>query len=151
MLRFLKDLYLTVFTLGYKAGIAGNWERLNPKWGPSVDAGKGVFLIWIIAFFILMGIKDWVEICVGTKFSFDSSLWVKVAISFALYLPNYYILVIRGHGITFERKFNDIEKSRKILLVVSFAMLLLVTVAFSIYSISAYQHFFQIIPKRAFE
>ena len=59
-------------------------------------------------------------------------------------------LVTLGHGIKFEREFTHFKKSRKVLLLVSCAVLLLATTVFSICSVSAYQRFFHIIPKSGF-
>jgi hypothetical protein len=81
---------------------------------------------------------------------FNSSWWASAVITLAFYLPNYYVLVIRGHGITFEREFAHLDKSRKVLLLVSCAVLLLATIMLTIYSVSAYQRFFHIIPKSGF-
>jgi len=144
MVRFFKQLYLTGFTVGFRLRMP---ERLGGGWGPIIDAGKGILVVSLIAFINLTNIADWIEIHNGTRFSFDSDPWVTKAAVLALYLMNYYVLVTRGHGIKFEREFNHLEKSRKILLLVSFGVLLLATVAFSIYSISAHQRFFHIIPK----
>jgi hypothetical protein len=141
MIRFLKELYLTGFTLGFRFRIP---QRFGGGWGPIIDAGKGAGFLSLITFVILMDIGDWIEIYVGTRFSFHSDPWVIRASGLALYLANYYVLVIRGHGIKFEREFDKLEKSRKILLVVSCAVLVLATIAFCIYSISAYQHFFHL-------
>lgn len=148
MIRFFKDVYLTIYTLGYKCNVAGGWGRINHRFGLIMDQGKGVFLVTIIEFFILVGIKSSVEVHFGTRFSFlDSAQWVSaVVVAYALYLPNYFVLIKRGHGIKFEREFNSLEKSRKILLVISFTMLLLGGIAFTVFSDSAYRHFFHIVP-----
>src|SRR5712675_2123384 len=133
MIRFFKDLYVTFFAIGFKLRAP---QQLGGGWGPDVDAGKGVLLIWFIEFLILKGIQPYVEVLVGARFFFDSSLWGRAAITLALYLPNYYILVTRGHGIRFERDFIHLQKSRKILLLVSCAVLLLATIAFTMHSAS---------------
>jgi hypothetical protein len=149
MFRFLKEIYLTGFTLGFRFRIAGGWGRWIPSLGPIMDAGKGVFFVSVILFLILDGIESLIEIFVGTKFSFDDSLWGLAAV-LALYYMNYYVLVTRGHGIKFEREFTQLKKSRKVLLVVSCAILLLATTVFTYYSVSAYQSFFHVIPKSGF-
>jgi hypothetical protein len=141
VISFFKELYLTVFTLGFRFRVP---ERYGGGWGPIVDAGKGVGLVWFVEFLILKGIEAYIEIHVGRRFSFDSSQWEKVAITLALYLPNYYILVTRGHGIKFERAFTELNKSRKVNLLVSCAVLLLTTVVFSNYSDSGYRRFFHL-------
>jgi hypothetical protein len=140
MLRFLKELYLTMFTLGFRF-------RIGDGLGPTMDAGKGVLLICVIILFIFNGIKSYIEIYVGTRFNFDSALWERAAIILAIYLPNNYILDTCGHGIKFEREFTNLKKSRKVLLVMSCAMVLLATIVFGICSDSAYRHFFQIPQK----
>ncbi len=53
MVRFLKEICLTVFTLGYKARIAGGWGRMNPRLGIIMDTGKGVLVVWLTAFFVI--------------------------------------------------------------------------------------------------
>ena len=140
MFRFFKELYLTVFTLGFRFRAP---QRFGGGWGPIIDAGKGVLAVWLIAFLILKGIESYIEIHIGTRFSFDSSLW-EMASVLALYYSNYYVLVSCDHGIKFEREFTHLKKSRKVLLVTSCAVLLLVTIAFSLYARSAYQHFFHL-------
>ena len=144
MIRFLKELYLTWFTIGFRLRAP---QQLGGGWGTTIDAGKGVLLVCLIAFFILKGIESYIEIYVGTRFSFDSSQWERVAITLALYYANYYVLVTCGHGVKFEREFTHLKKSRKVLLLVSCVVLLLATIAFCIYSDSAYQRFFHIVPK----
>ena len=144
MIRFLKDLYLTSFTLGYKSGIAGGWQRVNRRFGVKMDQGKGVLLVSLIELFLLKGIESCIEIRSGSRLSFDSSLGPIVVISFAIYCANYYVLIVRGHGVRFKHDFKSLERSRKVILVVGFAVLLLATIAFCIYSDSAYRRFFHI-------
>jgi hypothetical protein len=139
--QFLKELYLTAFTLGFRFRAP---KRFGGGWGPIVDTGKGVGFVSIIELVILTDLQGWIEFLVGTRSSFDSDRWATWAIALAFYLANYYILVTRGHGIKFEREFTHLKKSRKILLVTSCAVLLLATIAFSICSIPAYQRFFHL-------
>lgn len=139
MIRFFEELYLTVFTLGYKFRIAGGWGRINPRFGIIMDTGKGVLLVWLTAFFIIFGIKQYIEIHIGTKFSFDSTPGEMVAV-LALYYANHYILVIRGHGVRFEREFNNLKKSKKILLVTTCAVIMLAAIVFSLHMRDVYQH-----------
>ncbi len=140
MIRFLKELYLTGFTLGFRFRIAGGWGRWVPSLGPIMDAGKGVFFVWVIMFLILEGIKSYIEIHVGTQVN---SPWEFAAVM-ALYFANHYILVTRGHGIKFEREFDNLEKNRKNLLLASCGVMGLATIAFSIYLGFAYQRFFHL-------
>ena len=139
MIRFFKEIYLTAFTIGFKLRAP---PQLGGGWGPTIDAGKGVGVVWFIEFCFLMGGRDYIEVLNKVRYSFDSSLWVKVAMIFALYIPNYYILVTRGHGIEFERGFTHLKKSRKIVLIACFSLLVLTAIAFLNYSRSANHLFF---------
>jgi hypothetical protein len=142
MFRFFKELYLTYFTLFFRFA-CDRWTR------PS-NLGKGVAGVTAIEAVILMVITAWIEIYIGTKFFFGINRWIIGIAFFALCLPNYYILVTRGHGIGFEREFSHLEKSRKNLLLASCAVIVLAIVAFFIYTVSAYHRFFHIIPKSGF-
>lgn len=144
MIRFFKELYLTGFTLGFRF-------RIGPGWGSgmaaNMNAGKGVAFIALIEGVILMQVAAWIEIDLGTRFLFTTDKWADGIAFLALYFANYYALVTCGHGITFEREFNKLNKSRKILLLASFAGMMMLTLIFVIYSVSVYHHFFHIIPK----
>jgi hypothetical protein len=144
MIRFLKELYLAGFALAFRFRLSGRRGRWNPSLEPIMDAGRGVFLISIILLVILTNIEGWIEIFIGTRFSFHSNRWATGAIALAFFFVNYYILVIRAHGLKYEREFTHLEKSRKVLLQVSWTIVVLATIVFSIYSISAYQHFFHL-------
>ena len=115
-----------------------------------MNAGKGVLGVTVIETVILMCIAGWIEMFVGTRFSFHSEPWTIRIACVALYFANYYVLVSRGHGITFEREFTHLEKSRKVLLLASCGIMVLATIAVMIYSVSAYHRFFHIIPKSGF-
>jgi hypothetical protein len=107
-----------------------------------MDAGRGVFIISIIMSVILLNIDLWTEIFVGTRFSFGRLMIT--AIGSAVFFINFYFLVMRAHGLKYEREFTHLEKSRKTILQVSWTVIVLATIAFSIYSFSAYQHFFHL-------
>ena len=139
MFRFFKELYLTAFVLGFR--VSGS------SWTPGLNAGKGVAGVTLIEALILMGIEEWIEILVGTRFSFNSSPWALRIASLVLYFVNYYILVTRSHGIKFEGEFNNLKKSRKAILLVSCVVMILAAITVIICSVSAYHRFFHILPK----
>ena len=112
-----------------------------------MNAGKGVLGIAVIEWIMLVVIAMWIDIYLGTKFFFGVDRWTIRIACVALYFANYYVLVTRGHGITFEREFSHLKKSRKRLLLASCSGLLLITIVFFYYSVSAYHRFFHIIPK----
>jgi hypothetical protein len=105
--QFLKKVYLTGFTLGFRFRAP---KCLGGGWGPIIDAGKGVAFVWLIEFLTLKGIEQSVEIHFGTRFSsFDSSPWELVTV-LAIYYVNYYVLITHGYGIKFEREFTHLKK-----------------------------------------
>ena len=62
-----------------------------------------------------------------------------------IFYANYYVLVTRKHGIKFEgEEFKKLQKFKKVLLIASFVAMLMATILFSIYSISAYHRFFHL-------
>jgi hypothetical protein len=142
MFRFFKELYLAGFTLGFR--VSGS------SWSPAMNASKGVGGVSVIEIVILMGIAAWIEIHLGSKVFFTAGKWAVRIACLAIYLINYYVLVTRGHGITFGSEFNHLKKSRKNLLLASCGIMVLATIAFMIFSVSAYHRFFHIIPKSGF-
>ena len=140
MIRFFRELYLTWFTLGFRF-------RTGRGWGPIIDAGKGVLFALIIQLLILSGIEQHIEIFIGTRLLFNSGIWVFIPAGLAIYFANYWVLISCGHGIRFEREFDNLNKPRKVLLLVSCVVLLLAATTFFAYSVSAYHSYFRIIPK----
>jgi hypothetical protein len=144
MIQFFKELYLTAFIIGFRIRAP---ERFRGGLAPSIDFGKGVLVVWLIIFFILKGIEEYVGVLFGTRFSFDDERWEMAVITLALYLPNYYVLVTRGYGTAFDREFTNFKKSKKTILVASCVGIMLASIVFCGYSDSAYRHSFHIIPK----
>jgi hypothetical protein len=140
--QFLKELYLAEFTSFYKAS--------SGSWTPGINAAKGATGVALFEWIILAGIASWLDILAGTRFLLQFSKLAIVIAFFALYFVNYYVLVTRGHGIKFEREFNNLKKSKRTLLRISCYLMELATVAFFICSVYAYHHFFHIIPKSGF-
>ncbi|HSY75113.1 MAG TPA: hypothetical protein VK810_06565 [Dongiaceae bacterium] len=139
----MKELYLAEFNSFFKAG--------SSSWTPGVNAGKGVAGVTLIEWVILIVIAMWIELSAGERFLLlNFHRWQIWIATFILSFMNYYILVIRSHGIKFEREFNGLKKSKKILLIISCRVLELVTVAIFLYTISVYHRFFHIIPKSGF-
>jgi hypothetical protein len=113
----------------------------------SYKAGGAMTIITLIEAFNLSNIMCWLDIFAGKRilprFSEPEVLLAFLALGFL----NLYVLFLCGftffHGIKFEREFDNLKKSRKILLVTSCVVLLLATIVFSIYSTSAHRHFIQ--------
>jgi len=132
MFRFLKEIYLTGFAIIF---------RISRAKDIAYRAGAAIIILTLIEWFNLVNISLCVEMLVGKKLLPQFSKPEVLIAGFALFLINQYILFTRGHGIKFEREFDHLKKSRKILLVTSCVVLLLATIAFSIYSTSAYHRF----------
>jgi hypothetical protein len=138
MIRFFKEIYLTWFVLIYRMP-APNWG--NPERTKSVRASAVVTLITCP---VLLEIACWIDMLIGKSFLLNFSYPVVGAFFVVLNFANFYVLVSRGYGIRFEREFNNLEKSRRNFLVTSCVVLLPATVAFFIYTISAYRHYFHL-------
>ncbi len=134
MIRFLKEIYLTGFTLVF---------RLSRGKDIACKVGGACAILILIEEFNLSNIMCWLDIFTGKqvlpRFS-GPEVWLA---GFVLFSINVYVLFTLRYGINFEREFNKLEKTRKILLVVSCVVLLLATIVFSIYSTSAHRHFIQ--------
>jgi hypothetical protein len=112
MIQFLKELYLTGYVFFYRAS--------SRSWSHAYNVGKGIAGVSLFVSLILLGINGWIEILVGKQFFIPhvSRLdgWVE---AFVTFLANYYILVVRSHGIRFEKDFNNLKKSKQTFLQVS--------------------------------
>ena len=133
MIRFIKELYLTAFTVLYR-------RAADKK--TTYKAGTATATITLIEWLNLVDILCWIGILNGEKlithFSIEICLaWIPIGIL------NTYFLYTNGHGLRFESKFDKLEKSRKTLLKICCAVLLVATIVFTIYSFAAYRHFIQ--------
>jgi hypothetical protein len=139
MIRFLRELYFVGFTIFFRAS--------NKSWSHSINLARGAAGVSFFGWIMLLTIRMWIEVFNGNRFFLMFNQWEVGIAAFVIYCVNYYVLVIRGHGIRFEREFNNLQKSKRTFLQVSYLVINLISVAVFIYSISAYQHFFHIVPK----
>lgn len=133
MPRFLNELYLTAFSIFFRAG--------GSAWTPSINAWKGVVGVALFEGALLIGIAAWVNVLAGTKTLLAMPKWAQVGAFLALCLANHYPLVVRGLGITFERKFTSLQNSKKIFLLTSCVMVMLTIIVFFIFSARAHRRF----------
>jgi hypothetical protein len=139
MFRFIKELYYTCFTLFYRLA--------SDRWSRPSNIGKGIAGVTALLGLIVVVIAGWVDVYLGKRFFLSRSNGVYVAGYIVLGIFNCYVLLVRGHGIKFEQDFSHLEKKRKRILLVSWTVLVVAFIAFFIYSVQAYQHFFHIVPK----
>jgi hypothetical protein len=130
MIRFFKEVYLTGFAIVF---------RLSRARDIAYKAGGAVGAITVVEWFVIEGLRGYIDIFLNKKIIFSKPI-VLIAF-FVLFLVNGYVLFFRGHGIKFAHEFNSLEKSRRILLVVSCAVLSLAAIVFGICSAIAHRHF----------
>ena len=139
MIRIVKEIYLTGFTIVFKLSRA-----------PTIAgrAGGAIGIIALIESFNLMNIALWIDIFAGKQIVPRLSGPEFLIAFLALIFVNNYVLNICGfsfrHGLKFEREFGTLNKTRRILLVTSCVVVALASIVFTIYSISAYHRFFHI-------
>ena len=131
MFRYIKEIYLTAFTVFFRAGGA--------DWTSGINAGKGVTGVALIESAFLLGAASWIDVFVGTKSLLDIPRWAAIVTFVALCAANHYVLVVCHHGIVFEREFTHLSKSRKFLLVASCLLMMLTAIAFCISAASAHR------------
>ena len=130
MIRFLKDVYLAGFAIVF---------RLSRAKDIAYKAGSATGALTVIDWFIMIGIFGYIEMSLDKQFMFSKPL-VIIAF-FALFFLNGYVLFVRGHGVKFAREFDHMEKSRRIVLVVSCTVIAVAAVVFFICSGIAYRRF----------
>ena len=133
MIRFFKELYFAAFIILYK---------LPSRRGNDIGKiGGAIAAVTFIEWFNLVNISSCIEMFTGKKHLFYFSKPVVAIALFALFFVNQYVLFISGRGIKFEREFDNLKKSRRILLTVSCIFMLLATIVFSIWTTIAHRHF----------
>jgi hypothetical protein len=140
--QFLKELYLAEFA---------SFFRTNRKWCASAgwSAGSGAAGVTFFMCLNFIAMTAWIAILGGSRLA-NFPKWEIWIASFVIYLMNYYILVIRGQGIKFEREFIHFKKSKQTFLRTSCWMMEITSAAFVVCSIFAYHRFFHIILKSGF-
>ncbi|MGA2028627.1 MAG: hypothetical protein ABSG87_00935 [Verrucomicrobiota bacterium] len=132
MIQFFKEVYLAGFVIIFKGSRA---RKIT------YGAGSAIAAITLIEWLVLIGISGYIEMFLNKKLLFYFSKPVVIIAFFALFLMNQYVLFIRGHGIKFAREFDSLKKSRRILLIVSWAVMVVVIIVFFIFSAIAHRHF----------
>jgi hypothetical protein len=132
MIRFFKEVYLTGFAIIFNSSRA---RKVTYRAGGAIGA------LTLIEWLVFIGISGYIEMFLNKKLLFYFSKPVVVIAFFALFFANQYVLFIRGHGIKFAQEFASLKKSRRILLMVSCALLLLASMAFFICSAIAHRRF----------
>ncbi|MGD0351701.1 MAG: hypothetical protein ABSB84_15505 [Verrucomicrobiota bacterium] len=130
MIQFIKEVYLTGFAIIFRRARV---KQIGYK------AGSAIAILTLVEWLILVGISGYVEMFLGKRFLLSKP--AVIIAFFALFLMNEYVLFVRGHGIKFAHEFDSLEKSRRIVLVVSCAVVVVVAIVFFIFSTIAHSHF----------
>ena len=128
--RFFWEIYLTAFTIFFRAGGA--------DWTPGIHASKGAVGVTLIQAAVFVGIACWVGVATGARALYFPT-WVAITFYLILGAANAYLLVICRHGISFEREFSNLTQRRKTLLLVSSVLLMVGAIAFFVCAASAYR------------
>jgi len=101
-----------------------------------MNAWKAVSGVTFLGTVLLVVIESWVDVLLRRDFLLGR--WTTGIGYFALFFANYFTLVHRGHGIRYEREFSGFKTSKKMLLLLSWAVMLLIVIGFCVYSRSVY-------------
>lgn len=143
MIRFLKEVYCTGFIIGHRLRFP---QRLGGGWGPDMDNARGVLFVSLIQGLILLNLECLIQVRFGTMIIPSISKWMILCVYAVLFCTNYYVLVIRRYGVKYVQQYSNLNKYRKVILLGSWAILLLVILVFSIYTVSVYRRYFHLVP-----
>jgi len=103
--RGVVELYLSVFVLFYR--IAIGWT------GSAKTHAASIGLSIVEALFVLT-VWTWIQLVTRTYVHIES--WVLVVAVFAITTPTDYLVVIRGHGLKFEKEFRGFGITKQFVL-----------------------------------
>jgi uncharacterized membrane protein YidH (DUF202 family) len=130
MIRFFKEVYLTGYVIIF---------RISRVKDIAYKAGAAIGFVTLIESLFLIGIDNCIEMFLNKKVILSKpAVWLAL---FALFLINVYFLFFRRYGTKFEREFDNIKKSRRIILVVSCVVVVVAVIVFCIFSSIAYRRF----------
>lgn len=126
----LKEIYLSLFLLFYRLSL----------WKGRMKARVASICVGILEFMLVFTIWLWIQIATHEYIQLDR--WIVVASIFLIAGPGEYLLVVRGHGIAFEKQFHSFSKSKRIALYLAAIGVVLATgIAFYLTVIGYHQTF----------
>ena len=111
-----------------------------------MDNARGVLFVSLIQGLILLNLECLIQVRFGTMIIPSISKWMILCVYAVLFCTNYYVLVIRRYGVKYVQQYSNLNKYRKVILLGSWAILLLVILVFSIYTVSVYRRYFHLVP-----
>jgi hypothetical protein len=139
MLEFLKEALLAIFVVGYRIN-RGAWPASF-----NADAHKGVAAVVFVEMWIGFTIFGWAQILSGSHIELSTpALWFGAV---ALWGVSYYFLLVQKLGSGFEKHFDHLPKTRRVILRITALVIFFGALALFLISIPYYQHAFHITPK----
>jgi hypothetical protein len=132
MIRFINESYLTTFAVVF---------RIFPGRTRGYRAGAAIGAITLIEMLVVFGILMCADIHVGRRLLNSGNKWIFLSVVALLYFLNLYVLFLRGHGISFEREFDRLKKSKRVALVLCCVMAAAVAISFFVCSAVAHDRF----------
>jgi hypothetical protein len=106
--RILKDLYLSIFAVFFRTG-PGLWPR---RFSPADH--QGILAVLFVQTIVVGLIYAWMGVLFEQRLALNR--WVFWPLSICGYALNYYILVRKGVGLKFVRRFDEFPRSKRIAL-----------------------------------
>jgi hypothetical protein len=103
-------------------------------------AGGATGFVALIQSLILLSVAAHIDIYTNKRFLMSSEAGV-ILFLLAVYFVNQYLLVNCGYGIKFANEFHLLPKSRRLLLIISWSIVVISAIALAIESAMAYRHF----------
>ncbi len=107
IMRSLKELYLSIFVLFYR--LSG--------WDGRMKASTASICVSVVEGVLALTIWSWMQIAIHQYIELNH--WLVMIFFFLIAGPGDYFLVVRGHGIAFEKQFYSFSKRKRIALYVS--------------------------------
>jgi hypothetical protein len=128
--RLGKELYLSVFVLLFRISRwKGEFRAYSAALGVAVVEGILVLTFWA-----------WIQ--TATKHYIEVNKWALIIAIFVIVSPTNYFLVLRGHGLAFERRFDDFSERKQAALYIA-AVCIVVGVGIAFYlSVDSYHRAF---------
>ena len=133
IVRQSKELYLALFVVLFRIS----------RWRATAKVSSAIVGLSVVDSTIALIFFSWVEIVAGRRLGLLNFWFIGIAL-FPIYFINHYVLIVRGHGMAFERKFNDFAKNRRVALRLIASGLFVITYAALFFTIAVYQQTFHI-------
>lgn len=121
------ELYLTLFTLGFRSSAK--------SWPPRANLGKGVAVVTLVQTFLIFAAVTWAAVLSRNRdlFLFSKMECALIYLGFAA--VNLYFLILRGHGPAFEKSFSKLSRVKQVLLIGASGIVILASFIFFVWGV----------------